>query len=344
MLVKQIKVDILRIIMSNNYNFVFIQETKEFEARMPLMAQTSGSQFFIHPSSDKVCLFFHGFTATPEQFVVIGQAFFKAGYNVLIPLLPGHGMAGDWNKDNPPPLPENKQIYQKFGLQWLQVAKSLGKKVIVGGLSGGSTLAAWLALECPEEIDRTLVFAPYLSGSNKVVDLFVRLFNIYFEWRTEPGLAHFGYDGFVMPALRVFLDMGADVLEQAQKTVAAPMLILSSESDRAVGNREHKALFESTLGFQPKSWYISFDRVWDIPHNMMTVGEGNENLNLLIAVAKAYVKSDLTWAEVTEICDRLRLGNLFDTVIDQLHLRQSVAPELFTVTGIIDSSIEELKH
>ena len=332
--------------MSVNYNFgvKFLQETKEFEAKMPLMAQTGGSQFFIHPSSDKVCLFFHGFTATPEQFVVIGLAFYQAGYNVLIPLLPGHGIAGDWNKDNPPPLPENKQIYQKFGLQWLQVAKYLGKKVVVGGLSGGSTLAAWLALECPEEIDRTLVFAPYLSGSNKVVDLFVRLINIYFEWRTEPGLAHFGYDGFVMPALRVFLDLGTDVLEKAQKSVAAPMLILSSESDRAVGNREHKALFESTLGFQPKSWYISFDRVWDIPHNMMSVAEGNENLNLLIAVAKAYVKSDLTWAEVTEICDRLRLGNSFDIVINQLHLRHSVAPELFTLTGIVDSSIEELKH
>ncbi len=322
-----------------------IQQTKSFEAAMPLMAQTSGSQFLLQPNqTDKVCVFFHGFTATPEQFVVIGLAFYQAGYNVLIPLLPGHGIAGDWDKDNPPPLPEDKQIYQKFGLHWLQVAQSLGKKVIVGGLSGGSTLAAWLALECPEQIDRTLVFAPYLSGSNKVVDLFVRLFNIYFQWRTEPGLAHFGYDGFLMPALRVFLDMGTDVLEQAQKTVAAPMIIVSSESDRAVGNREHKALFEATVGFQPKSWYISFDQEWDIPHNMMTVAEGNENLNLLITLSLAYVKSDLTWAEVTEISDRLRLGNSFDTVINQLHLAHSVAPELFTITGIIDSSIEELKH
>lgn len=309
------------------------------------MAQTGGSRFFLQPNqTDKVCVFFHGFTATPEQFLVIGEAFYQAGYNVLIPLLPGHGIAGDWNKDNPPPLPEDKQIYQKFGLHWLQVAQSLGNKVIVGGLSGGSTLAAWLALECPEQIDRTLVFAPYLSSSNKVVDLFVRFFNIYFQWRTDPELAHFGYDGFLMPALRVFLDMGTDVLEQAQKSLASPMLVVSSESDRAVGNREHKDLFEATVQFQPKSWYISFDREWDIPHNMMTVAEGNENLNLLIAVAKAYVKSDLTWAEITEICDRSVKGSSFDTIINQLHLRQSVAPELFTIIGIIDSSIQELNH
>lgn len=333
--------------MSNYSNFISetIQQTKSFEATLPLMAQTGGSQFFIQPNqTDKVCVFFHGFTATPEQFAVIGKAFYQAGYNVLIPLLPGHGIAGDWNNDNPPPLPEDKQIYQKFGLHWLQVAQDLGNKVIVGGLSGGSTLAAWLALECPEQIDRTLVFAPYLSGSNKVVDLFVRFFNIYFQWRTKPELAHFGYDGFLMPALRVFLDMGNDVLEQAQKTLASPMLIVSSESDRAVGNREHKDLFEATVQFQPKSWYISFDREWDIPHNMMTVAEGNENLNLLITLSLAYVKSDLTWIEITEICDSIVKGSPFDTIINQLHLRQSVAPELFTITGIIDSSIQELKH
>ena len=77
---------------------------------------------------------------------------------------------------------------------------------------------------------------------------------------------------------------------------------------------------------------------------MMTVAEGNENLNLLITLSLAYVKSDLTWAEITEICDRIVKGSPFDTIINQLHLRQSVAPELFTITGIIDSSIQELKH
>jgi esterase/lipase len=316
-----------------------IRKTKAYEDALPLMDQTSGSQFFLQPNlSDRVCLFFHGFTALPEQFVPIGKAFFQAGYNVLIPLLPGHGIAGDWDGDNPPPLPESQEIYREFGLHWLQVAQSLGKQVIVGGLSGGSTLAAWLALERPEQIYRTLVFAPYLSGSNKVVDLFVRIFNIYFEWKTEPGLAHFGYDGFLMPALRVFLDMGADVLELAEEKLAAPMLIVSSESDRAVGNKEHEALFEAALKFQLKSWYLRFDRVLDIPHNMMTQAEGNEHLNLLIAIAKAYVESDLTWAEVEEISDRLQQGYSSNTVINQMHLRGRVVPELSAMMAVMDST------
>jgi pimeloyl-ACP methyl ester carboxylesterase len=165
----------------------------------------------------------------------------------------------------------------------------LGQQVVVGGLSGGSTLAAWLALECPEQIYCTLVFAPYLSNSNVIVDLFVRTLNIYFEWKTAPGKTHFGYDGFVMPALRVFLDMGQDVLERAEKEIAAPMFIISSESDgngfadcpsvatrghRAVGREDHQALFEAALKHQPKSWYHCFERYLDIPHNMMTFAEG----------------------------------------------------------------------
>ncbi len=303
---------------------------------LPLRDETCRSRFFLQPSpSDKVCLFFHGFTAIPEQFVPIGEAFFKAGYNVLIPLLPGHGIAGNWDRDNPPPLPEDRHSYEQFGLHWLQLAQSFGKKVIVGGLSGGSTLATWLALERPEQIYRTLVFAPYLSGSNKVVDLFVRIFNIYFEWKTKPGLAHYGYDGFLMPALRVFLDMGADVLERAEKSLAAPMLIVSSESDRAVGNDDHEDLFKAVLKFQPKSWYHCFDRVLHIAHNMMTKAEGNDYQNLLIAIAKAYVESDLTWAEVQEIGDRMRQGYSFNTVVNELHLSQRVSPDLSTMMIIV---------
>ena len=313
-----------------------LRETKAAEERLPLMAQTSGSRFFLQPHpSDRVCLFFHGFTALPEQFVPIGVAFFQAGYNVLIPLLPGHGVAGEWDGDNPPPLPENQKIYQDFGLHWLEIAQSLGEKVIVGGLSGSGTLVAWLALERPKQIYRTLAFAPYF-GSNTVVDLFVRIFNIYFKWITKPEVTHFGYEGFVMPALRVFLDMGADVLEQAQKTSAAPMLIFSSESDLSVDRKDHEALFEAVLQFQPRSWYIRFNQALDIPHNMMTVAEGNEHQDLVIAIAKAFVESDLTWGEVVAISDRLKQGYLFHTAINELQLSHRVAPELAAMMAIID--------
>jgi len=314
-----------------------VRETWAREDALPLMNENCRSRFFLQPSpSPKVCLFFHGFTATPEQFLPIGEAFFEAGYNVLIPLLPGHGQAGDWNRDRPPPLPENQQVYQEFGLYWLHQAQVLGKQAIVGGLSGSGTLAAWLALERPQQIHRTLVFAPFLSSSNKLVDLFVRILDIYFEWRTEPGKAHFGYDSFLMPALEVLLDMGRDVLDRAETSVAAPMFIVSSASDRAVGNREHQALFEAVLKHQPKSWYYRFERFLNIPHNMMTKAEGNDYQNLLTTIAKAYVESELTWAEVEEIGYRMAQGKTFNTVVSELNLTRRVSPDMLTMMTLVD--------
>ncbi|MBD2305114.1 alpha/beta fold hydrolase [Chroococcidiopsis sp. FACHB-1243] len=326
---------------SNNL-LAIAREVQATESKLSLIAETTGSQFLIQPNSEKVCLFFHGFTAVSEQFAIISKAFYQAGYHVLIPLLPGHGIAGEWNGDNPPPLPEDPQIYQEFGRHWLEIARTGGKEIIIGGLSGGSTLAAWLALEYPDRINKTLIFAPYLSGSNKVVDLFVRIFNIYFEWWQDPQTASFGYDGFAMPALRVFLDMGTEVLEKAQTQKAAPMLIVSSESDRAVGNREHEKLFNTAVQLQPKSWYVCFDDVWDIPHNMMTQAEGNEHVDLLISLTLAYVNSDATWAEMVILCDRLKQDD-FSTAIAQLNLHGRIASAMATIMEIIDTSIEKLR-
>jgi len=327
---------------SNNL-LAIAREVQATESKLSLRAETSGSQFLIRSGSEKVCLFFHGFTAIPEQFAIIGKAFYHAGYHVLIPLLPGHGIAGEWNGDNPPPLPEEPQIYREFGLRWLEIARSVGKEIVIGGLSGGSTLAAWLALEYPDKIAKNLIFAPYLSGSNKVVDLFVRIFNIYFEWWQDPEVVSFGYDGFAMPALRVFLDMGTEILEKAQTQKAAPMLIVSSESDRAVGNREHEKLFNAAVQLQPKSWYVCFGDVWDIPHNMMTQAEGNEHVDLLISLALAYVNSDATWAEMVTLCDRLKQDD-FQTAIAQLNLHGRVAPAMAAMMDIIDASIEKLRR
>jgi esterase/lipase len=313
-----------------------IEETRGREEAMLLRDDTCRSRFFLQPGSSRgVCLFFHGFTAIPQQFVTIGAAFFQAGYNVLIPLLPGHGQAGDWDGACPPPLPEDPQTYQQFGLYWLEQAQATGQKVIIGGLSGGSTLAAWLALERPEQIDRALIFAAYLSSSNKAVDLIVRILDFYFEWKPDPGVISFGYKGFRMPALRILLEMGQEVIDRAANSDAAPMLILSSESDRAVGREDHQALFEAAVQHQPRTWYYCFDKALDVPHNMMTKAEGNEHVNLVIAIAKAYVESDLTWAEVQAIAAGMAQGKGFNTVVAELNLSQRVSPDLPTILQLM---------
>ncbi|MDJ0702310.1 MAG: alpha/beta fold hydrolase [Leptolyngbyaceae cyanobacterium MO_188.B28] len=304
------------------------------EEALPLFDPACGSRFFLHPHlTPKVCLFFHGFTAGPYQFVPLGERLFKAGYNVLIPLMPGHGKAGNWSKDNPPPLPTDAKDYLKYALQWLKIARMLGDKAVVGGLSGGGTLAGWLALEQANNIDRAILFAPYLSSSNRVIDLFVKTFDDYFEWSKLSGPS---YQGFPLAALRAILTIGQFNLKRARKGPVAPMFIISSESDKAVSNSDHHRLFELALEHQPKCWYNRFDRVLDIPHTMMTESEGNKFQNLLNVMAKAYIESDLTWSEVEEIAYRMTKRKTFKSVVAELNLQDKVSRDMPAMMTMVD--------
>lgn len=273
-----------------------IEQAKIREDAMPVRNEKCRSKFFFHPHpTPKVFLFFHGFTAGSYQFEPLGETLFKAGYNVLVPLKPGHGIAGNWNGENPPPLPEDFLVYQQFALEWLQKAKALGKQLIIGGYSTGGTLAAWLAQEYPQEIAKTLLFAPYLGSSLIMTNWLIEILPFYYEWLNKDNPGNFGYDGFRIPAARLFLDLGQEILERAKTTPTTPMLIVSSESDQAVNRQEHRELFESVLKYQPKSWYYCFDKDLDIPHTMMTELEGNHYLEQLITLAKNYIETELSW-------------------------------------------------
>ncbi|HCF30357.1 MAG TPA: alpha/beta hydrolase, partial [Cyanobacteria bacterium UBA11049] len=276
-----------------------VQQTEQREEALPLKNEACRSRFLFHSQpTPKVCLFFHGFTAAPYQFEPLGKALFQAGYNVLIPLQPGHGQAGDWNRDNPPPLSDRIETYQQFAVNWFHQAQMLGEQVVIGGLSSGATLASWLALEYPEQIYRTLLFAPYLSGGNLIMDWLVQTLPYYYEWLNKELPGNFGYDGFRIPSLRIFLELGRAILDRVKEQPIAPIFVISSEGDRATSAQEHRELFEAALQYQPKSWFHRFDEVLQIPHTMMTKSEGNQYQALLISLAKAYIESDLTWDEV----------------------------------------------
>jgi esterase/lipase len=315
-----------------------VRDIKAREDALPIRNEACRSRFYFHPApAAKTCLFFHGFTAGPYQFVPMAESLFRAGYNVLIPRMPGHGLAGDWGKDNPPPLPTKAEDYQKFALQWLQLAQTLGGQIVVGGLSGGGTLTGWLAVERPQVISRAILYAAFLSSSSKVIDLFVRNLDSYNEWvNPKPEAVRYGYNGFMIPALRVFLLMGTDILKRSRRGPIAPTFAISSESDIAVGNHDHRTLFESGVKYQPKCWYQRFDRVLDIPHTMMTQEEGNNYQNLLIAMTKAYIESDLTWSEVEDIGYCMTRGKTFDIAVSELNLGQKVSRDMPTMMTMVD--------
>ena len=248
--------------------------------------------------------------------------------------MPGHGRAGAWGKDNPPPLPEDPKEYLKFGLQWLNLAKQMGDQVVVGGISGGGTLSSWLAYEKPDLIDRTLLFAPYLSASLRVIDLFTKTFDTYIEWEKAVDTS---YHGFELKALRAVLAIGDYVMAKSrQKGPVAPLFVISSESDKAVNNLDHRTLFDRAVSNQPKCWYNRFGRTLDIPHTMLTEAEGNQYQDLLNGMAQAFIESDLTWNEIEEIAYRMTQGRTFPEVIAELHFQDRASKDLPAMITMVD--------
>ncbi|ARV60026.1 alpha/beta hydrolase [Nostocales cyanobacterium HT-58-2] len=317
-----------------------IQQTKSIEEGLPIKNDACRSKLFFHPSpTSKVCLFFHGFTAGPYQFDPIGKKLFEAGYNVLVPLQPGHGVVGNWDGHNPPPLPTKPEIYQDFALSWLKIAQDLGQQVIVGGLSTGGTLAAWLALEYPQQIEKALLFSPYISGNNGIINFIVEILPIYYQWLNKDNPGNFGYDGFRMPALRLFLDIGQELIHRVEKDAAAPMFVIASESDQAINQSDLRNFALATIKHQEKSWYYSFDKMFEIPHTMMTEAEGNKYQDLLSTVAKAYVESDITWAEVMEIGYQILQGKTFDNAVNELNLPERVSLDLSVMLAVMDKQV-----
>jgi pimeloyl-ACP methyl ester carboxylesterase len=76
------------------------------EATLPIRNRKGVAQNFgfIHNFSKSCLLFFHGFTAGCYQSLEpLREAYINFGYNVLVPLVPGHGISKRWNSDNPPP-------------------------------------------------------------------------------------------------------------------------------------------------------------------------------------------------------------------------------------------------
>ncbi len=314
-----------------------IEHANTVENNLPIRNDRCRSKFFFHPNiTDKVCLFFHGFTAAPYQFEPLAKVLFQAGYNVLIPLLPGHGIAGDWGRDNPPPLPDEREIYEKFALSWLEIAKKLGK-VIVGGLSGGATLAAWLAIERRQEIEKALLFACYLSSNKFILDLFVKVLPVYFKWQNKDNREPIGYPGFRIPNLRLFLDMGKEVLDRVENEDIAPIFSIYSESDEGIDHDELNLLFKATVRQEPRCWQYMFDKIFEVPHTMMTAQEGNQYENLLVAIAQAYIDSDITWDELREIGYEILQGNDFNAAVDKLNLTGKVSPNVAILLTAMDN-------
>lgn len=101
-----------------------------------------------HPTKDVIILT-HGLSDSPYYVKDIGKKFYKAGCNVILTLLPGHGLVDIKGKMEEEKL---KRKWKKELDVAVDVAKALGKRISLGGFSTGACLSLNKALRDPKLI------------------------------------------------------------------------------------------------------------------------------------------------------------------------------------------------
>jgi pimeloyl-ACP methyl ester carboxylesterase len=140
-------------------------------------------------------MFFHGFTACPQQYFDIADMLSAEGFDVFLPLMPGQGRVETGKEDFLADLP-SKYTQERFKDNSLQhpryvefvekmnqiAAASTGIKALAG-LSGGGGLATGAAIAGQTANgniwNRVLLYAPYYSnpGTTKALADVVGFFN-----------------------------------------------------------------------------------------------------------------------------------------------------------------------
>jgi esterase/lipase len=152
------------IVITQQPGFTFTEAIRKIESVQssegPNLHPFSHTRLLSHGrKTPSAILWFHGYSSTPQQFIPLGQKCFDLGMNVYIPRAPHHGINDRLTEETRKLTEDELKIWAE---ESLQLACGLGEKVIVGGLSMGGAITAWLAQIHPE-IDLAVAIAPAIA-------------------------------------------------------------------------------------------------------------------------------------------------------------------------------------
>ena len=232
--------------LKTNYDAVVSEISQIQKQEIPEINPLCSTQLLTHgKKTAKVIVFLHGYTNCPQQISVLGSKFFDLGYNVYVPRQPHHGLKDRLTTDIQF-LTAEEMV--KFTDEILDQAHGLGTEVILVGLSGGGTMAAWAAQNRPD-LDRAVIVAPMLSIFDEewqevpLINI-VRLLPNFFRWwdstlKGDYAGPSYAYPRYATHSLNEILRLGFGVWEKAKTSPlqGKSVLVVTNASDTAVNNK-----------------------------------------------------------------------------------------------------------
>jgi pimeloyl-ACP methyl ester carboxylesterase len=224
----------------------FAEKSKE---EAGLVHESGASRLLTHGRrTPRAYVLLHGTTNSPFQWLEFATILFELGHNVFVPRAPYHGLRSRQVRELARLTAADLQAYAHDALH---TGLALGDELILVGISGGSTVAAWAALSRPDS-GRTLLAMPFVglfglpaNLSLPLQKLLGRLPNINLPNPREPRRA-WVYRGQSTRGIAAYLSLAIDVLQGTRKgnMPDGQVIIITSGSDRQVNNKSTSLLAE----------------------------------------------------------------------------------------------------
>ncbi len=250
-------------------------EMADFNAVCHSILLTHGQQV------EDVVVFYHGFTNCPEQYRELAQAFYDSGYNVYVPLAPYHGHT---DREGQALRDLTDEGLAAHATMTADIAQGLGRRVTVSGLSGGGTIAAWLAQEradvalaAPTSPFIGIKFLPGAFLNRGLANLLRVLPNIHVWWDPinrydNPFTAPHAYAGYPVRSMGTYMRLGFSTLADAEHTppAATAIRMVVNDADVSISNRVAQDLVAAwqRAGAADVDTF-TFGRELRLPHDMI---------------------------------------------------------------------------
>lgn len=254
------------------------------EAKAGPLLDVCRSRLMTHGrQTEHAIVLLHGYTNCPEQFAQLGDCFYQLGHNVLIPRMPYHGYVDRLTPDVDKLTAEKLVAY---GDAAVDLARGLGRRVTVMGLSGSGTVTAWLA-QTRSDVDYALptaaligvhVVPAFLTRPLANVLLALPSLLIWWDPRTKadnPDSYAHAYPRYGSHSLAQFLRLGVAVQQRARRAAPAcgEIVMVVNESEPSVNNRLVERLTKAwrKRAFSRVQSY-RFEKALHLPHDLISPG------------------------------------------------------------------------
>lgn len=228
--------------------------------------------------TDLAVVLLHGISSCPQAFVDFAPRLHARGHTVLAARMPCNGYA---DRATPALHDLTAVALAEFGDRSVDLARGLGERVVVCGISAGGTVAAWVG-QTRADVDRAVLVAPFMglpglgAALNRLVTRIMLILPPVSIWKDPfrrerfEGMPH-AYKRQSSRGTGEVLRLGHAVsrLAEAGPAAAREIVMVLNDNDAAIDNGIAARFAERCAGAGTKVVRYRFDRAFGLGHEII---------------------------------------------------------------------------